>query len=464
MSEVSNRLGVVGAGTMGAGIAQLGCLAGLDTVLHDPLPEALESGGERVRSGLEKGAERGRWTADEAGAAGERLTLAASLEELSGCELVIEAAPERIELKRELFGRLSEICGEATVLATNTSSILVSSLASAAARPDNVVGMHFFNPPPLMRLLEVIAAEQTGERALALASAVGRGDGQDRDRGPRRPRLPREPLRAALRRRGAAAAPGARGERRADRPHRPPGRRLPDGTVRVDGPRRDRRGLRGGAVVHGAELRRAALEAEHAPGADGGRRPPRPQDEARLVLVRGRPAPARRSRRRAAPAAATAVRWPSPARARWPRGCASGRARQASRCASRPRRPRPGRGRRGAGRWRTCARQRAGRPPIVSLCGPQPGGARAAGRRRLSPAAAGVGRAPGRAHAAPVDASTRPRSGRRDASSPPSGFEREWVEDAPGLVLGRIVCAPRERGAVRDRRGRRLGATTWTPA
>jgi 3-hydroxybutyryl-CoA dehydrogenase len=178
MSDLSKRLGVVGAGTMGAGIAQLGCLAGLDTVLHDPLPDALESGRERVRSGLEKGAERGRWTAEEAQAAGERLSLAPSLEELSGCELVIEAAPERIELKRELFGRLSEICGENTVLATNTSSILVSSLASAAARPENVVGMHFFNPPPLMRLLEVIAAEQTGERALAMASAVGEAMGK----------------------------------------------------------------------------------------------------------------------------------------------------------------------------------------------------------------------------------------------------------------------------------------------
>ena len=77
MSELPKRLGVVGAGTMGAGIAQLGCLAGLDTVLHDPLPEALESGRERVRSGLERGAERGRWTAEQAHSAGERLTLRA---------------------------------------------------------------------------------------------------------------------------------------------------------------------------------------------------------------------------------------------------------------------------------------------------------------------------------------------------------------------------------------------------
>src|SRR5690242_6549084 len=163
---------------MGAGIAQLGVLAGLDTYLHDPFPEALERGGESVHRGLAKGAERGRWSEEEATEAETRLVLASSLEELSKCELVIEAAPERIGLKRELFERLSEVCGEETVLATNTSSILVSSLASAAARPENVVGMHFFNPPPLMKLLEVIAATQTGERALAVARAVGEAMGK----------------------------------------------------------------------------------------------------------------------------------------------------------------------------------------------------------------------------------------------------------------------------------------------
>jgi 3-hydroxybutyryl-CoA dehydrogenase len=178
MTALPKLLGVVGAGTMGAGIAQLGCLAGIETMLHDPLPEALESGAERIRSGLEKGAERGRWSSEEADAARRRLRLADSLDELSDCELVSEAAPERVELKRELFGQLAEICGDDVVLATNTSSILVSSLASAAPRPENVVGMHFFNPPPLMRLLEVIAAEQTGERALALASAVGEAMGK----------------------------------------------------------------------------------------------------------------------------------------------------------------------------------------------------------------------------------------------------------------------------------------------
>jgi 3-hydroxybutyryl-CoA dehydrogenase len=163
---------------MGAGIAQLACLAGIDTYLHDPYPEALERGGESVHRGLAKGVERERWSEDEAAAAEARLVLAESLEELAPCEFVIEAAPERAELKRELFVRLSEVCGEDTVLGTNTSSILVSSLASAAARPENVVGMHFFNPPPLMRLVELIAATQTGERALAMAQAVGEAMGK----------------------------------------------------------------------------------------------------------------------------------------------------------------------------------------------------------------------------------------------------------------------------------------------
>ena len=87
---------------------------------------------------------------------------------------MIEAAPERPELKRDLFARLSEVCGEQAILASNTSSITITSIAGAAGRPENVVGMHFFNPPPLMALLEVIRADQTGERAVAVAQAAGR--------------------------------------------------------------------------------------------------------------------------------------------------------------------------------------------------------------------------------------------------------------------------------------------------
>jgi 3-hydroxybutyryl-CoA dehydrogenase len=167
-------LGVVGAGTMGAGIAQLGCAAGFQTLLHDPLPEALEAGERRVRDGLERWAAKGRADA----AAADLLEAAGSLDGLAPCELVIEAAPERPDLKRELFAELSRVCGEDTVLATNTSSIPVTSLAGAAARPENVVGMHFFNPPPLMELLEVIRADQTGDRALELAHTAGEAMGK----------------------------------------------------------------------------------------------------------------------------------------------------------------------------------------------------------------------------------------------------------------------------------------------
>ncbi len=167
-------VGVVGAGTMGAGIAQLGCAAGMRTLLHDPAQDARERGSFAVRRGLARWAEKGR-VGEHAGGLLEPVV---TLEELAACDLVIEAAPERRELKRELFARLSEVCGPVTVLATNTSSIPVTTLAGAAAHPENVVGMHFFNPPPLMDLLEVIRAAQTGERAFELACSAGESMGK----------------------------------------------------------------------------------------------------------------------------------------------------------------------------------------------------------------------------------------------------------------------------------------------
>ena len=166
--------GVVGAGTMGAGIAQLGCAAGMRTVLHDPVAEALERGAEGARAGLAKWAEKGRVGEDAAAL----LEPAGSLEELSDCELVIEAAPERLDLKRELFERLSSICARDAVLASNTSSIPITALAGAAAAPERVVGMHFFNPPPLMRLLEVIRADQSSDAAVDVARAAGEAMGK----------------------------------------------------------------------------------------------------------------------------------------------------------------------------------------------------------------------------------------------------------------------------------------------
>jgi 3-hydroxybutyryl-CoA dehydrogenase len=172
------RVGVVGAGTMGAGIAQVACLGGYATTLHDPVPEALERGSTRLREALAKGVKRGMWSEAEADAAAERLSTAESLVGLAGCDLVVEAAPEDLELKRELFAALRDACGPEAILATNTSSLPVGAVAAGAAQPERIVGMHFFNPPALMKLVEVVATERSSEEALAATTEVARRMGR----------------------------------------------------------------------------------------------------------------------------------------------------------------------------------------------------------------------------------------------------------------------------------------------
>jgi 3-hydroxybutyryl-CoA dehydrogenase len=175
---VARRIGVVGAGTMGWGIAQLGCLGGFETVLHDPFPEALAAGAQKLQGALAKGAARGRWSEAEARAAADRLETSEALEGLAGCELVVEAAPEKIELKRELFAQLARACGPEAVLATNTSSLSVTAIAAGVERPERVAGMHFFNPPALMRLVEVVAGNDTAPEATALITRVAEAMGR----------------------------------------------------------------------------------------------------------------------------------------------------------------------------------------------------------------------------------------------------------------------------------------------
>src|SRR3954464_3052096 len=177
MSGAPQVIGVVGAGTMGSGIAQLGALSGARTLLFDADEQAVARALERIPAQLERGAERGRWSAEDASGARDRLEAAGSLEDLAACELIVEAAPESLDIKRELFGELSRIAPEA-VLASNTSSIPITSIAPAAADPGRVVGMHFFNPAPLMRLVEVIAGLESSEEALSVARAAGEAMGR----------------------------------------------------------------------------------------------------------------------------------------------------------------------------------------------------------------------------------------------------------------------------------------------
>jgi 3-hydroxybutyryl-CoA dehydrogenase len=160
-------VGVVGAGTMGAGIAQLAAQSGIQTVLHDPVPGALERGVTRIERA---------WSRRPVEGARERLHPAGALEELEGCELIVEAAPERLELKGELLGELAARTD--AVLATNTSSIPVTAIGAAAGCPERVVGMHFFNPPPVMRLLEVVAGVDTAPEAVAVARGAGEAMGR----------------------------------------------------------------------------------------------------------------------------------------------------------------------------------------------------------------------------------------------------------------------------------------------
>lgn len=174
----AQTIGVVGAGTMGAGIAQLAARSGARTLLYDSFAQALRRGVENARRGLAKEAQKGKLTDEQAQTAAESLQPVDDMAALADCELVIEAAPERLELKHEMYGKLSAIVSERCVLATNTSSLLVTAIATGATHPERVVGMHFFNPAPLMRLLEVVAGVESSAQALSLAQATGEAMGK----------------------------------------------------------------------------------------------------------------------------------------------------------------------------------------------------------------------------------------------------------------------------------------------
>ncbi len=175
--EVS-RAGVVGAGTMGSGIAISLASAGIEVLLVDAKPDSLQAGLDRVRKTLEGSAKKGRISADEAARAIARVTGAAGLDALAGAGLVIEAVFENMDVKQRVFAGLGRICAPATVLATNTSTLDVDAIAAASGRPADVVGMHFFSPAHVMRLVEVVRGRDSSTAALATAHAVTRRIGK----------------------------------------------------------------------------------------------------------------------------------------------------------------------------------------------------------------------------------------------------------------------------------------------
>jgi len=173
-AEDVERAGVVGAGTMGAGIAHVLALAGIPTRVVDLDEGALERGTATIRKNLDRQVRAGKVDASDAGAALERLATSTSLQSLGDADLVVEAAPEDPELKGRIFAELSGIVGPEAILATNTSSISITDIASHAARPGRVVGMHFMNPVPVMRLVEVIRGLETADGTTAAVLELAR--------------------------------------------------------------------------------------------------------------------------------------------------------------------------------------------------------------------------------------------------------------------------------------------------
>lgn len=164
--DTSKTVGVIGAGTMGAGIAQIAAKHGHPVKLLDQNKDAIEKGLKLMEAGLNKLVLRGRMEADEVTAMMSRITPCNSTDQLSDCSLVIEAIVENLEVKQSLFKDLESVCAEDTILATNTSSISVTAIGAVLERPENLVGMHFFNPAPIMKLVEVVSGLATSKEVL----------------------------------------------------------------------------------------------------------------------------------------------------------------------------------------------------------------------------------------------------------------------------------------------------------
>jgi len=172
VASAVQRIGVVGLGAMGAGIAQVGIEAGFEVVGREVTANLADAASGRIGHFLARKVEKGQQTQDESKAALGRLSTTTDLADLATCDLVIEAIVEELGPKRALFVELERICDAEAVLATNTSALSVTEIAAATTRPDRVVGLHFFNPAPLMPLVEVVQAELTSDEAVATALGV----------------------------------------------------------------------------------------------------------------------------------------------------------------------------------------------------------------------------------------------------------------------------------------------------
>ena len=177
MKEI-RKVGVLGGGLMGSGIAQVSAMAGFDTVVR----EVSDAIGAKSRAGIEKvlakGIERGKVTAEQRDSALGKLSFTTDLAQLASCDIVIEAVVEDLEMKNAMWKDLNEVCPADTIFASNTSSLTIAAMAAACGRPEKMLGLHFFNPVPLMKLVEVVrtitTSDETVETAFAFAKKLGK--------------------------------------------------------------------------------------------------------------------------------------------------------------------------------------------------------------------------------------------------------------------------------------------------
>ncbi|MFW5911353.1 MAG: 3-hydroxyacyl-CoA dehydrogenase family protein [Halolamina sp.] len=177
--EDVETVGVVGAGTMGAGIAQVAATAGYDVVMRDIEQSFLDRGFETIEDSLSRLVDRDALTSADASAARDRITGTTDLDDLEGAGIVVEAAPEEMELKQSVFADLDGVVDTDALLATNTSTLSITTIASATDRPASVVGLHFMNPVPIMDGVEIVTGERTADEATALAHAFAEALGKE---------------------------------------------------------------------------------------------------------------------------------------------------------------------------------------------------------------------------------------------------------------------------------------------
>jgi len=170
------KVGVVGCGLMGSGIAEVTAKSGFDVLVREIDDEALEAGRKRIEKSMDRAVAKEKLSAEDRDAAWKRLSFTTSISDLADRDLVVEAIVEDPEIKNALFGELDDLCGEQTIFASNTSSLTITDMAAATERPDRFVGLHFFNPVPVMKLVEVVrtiaTSDETFDRAYAFSEAL----------------------------------------------------------------------------------------------------------------------------------------------------------------------------------------------------------------------------------------------------------------------------------------------------